>query len=304
VRSSGLHDAFSELDRLPLPPEDQWLPAPRARMSATRSFILVVLVVLATVGAIVLLRAVREPLDRVVVPAGQPSATAEDRAAVPTPSATPAQRPPQAPGVLPPGLLATGTHQVTGVVYESVGGARRPLADVPVDIHVFTPKGGYSLWYVLGHPIVTDANGRFVATDLGDVVLVLYSVKPGYVQPTATTVTVRSDTVIDIELVTQAAVTSSPSPGDGPAVSGIVYEVTGDGRRPIPGARVSLEWQPDVVTATTITDANGRYRLARIPTGPVGVYAQLPAHLLADVAATVTVTTVDLVLDLEIKRAP
>jgi hypothetical protein len=74
-----------------------------------------------------------------------------------------------------------------------------------------------------------------------------------------------ADAQRDIEVV------RSGSPGfryDSPTVSGIVYESTADGRRPLPHTRVlfSID-ESSGFDAYTDTDADGRYVLCRIPRG-------------------------------------
>ncbi|PYQ49326.1 MAG: hypothetical protein DMF78_18580 [Acidobacteria bacterium] len=76
--------------------------------------------------------------------------------------------------------------------------------------------------------------------------------------------------------------------------------MTPQGRRPIAGAKVSAEWVPDLPSATTITDAQGRYLLCAIPKGYIGITATGLGGVLA--AAAVQVSTADIVLDLEVKH--
>jgi hypothetical protein len=256
---------------------------------------LVAIVVLASVAAIAVLRAAREPIESSPVPATQPTPTASAQPSAPL-------------------------HGVTGTVFEMVAGVRRPVPNVPVDVHVFHSGGGYSLWYALGHPITADANGQFSASllnsypacapcgsaaDLGDSFLVLAVAKSGYVQPRAATVTLHQGAVVDIELVElqNASAPLLPSPADSPTISGVVYETTPNGRRPVPGALVTVEWTEDVTTATTQTNADGRYWLGRIPAGrpEVYMYASKPGYRLTEI--TVTHTT-DVVVDLELKPGP
>ena len=74
-----------------------------------------------------------------------------------------------------------------------------------------------------------------------------------------------ADTRRDIEVV------GSGSPGfryDSPTLSGIVYESTADGRRPLPNTRVLFSIDASSgFDAYTDTDADGRYILCRIPRG-------------------------------------
>jgi hypothetical protein len=285
-----LRKAFAELDRIPLPAEADWVPSRRSGPDATRAFVALALAALVVTTAVLALRAREAPFERELVPAAPPPAT---------PTATPSASP--AVPVVPPGFR-TGTRRVAGGVYENVAGTRRPLTRVPVNVWVDVGFGGYSLWWALGHSIMSDANGRFDLADLGDAMYFFWAGAPGYVQPTAAVVDLRSDATVDIELVPETAVSATPlAPAfSGVTLSGVVFEFVDGVRRPVVGAHVFIECAPDVLMADTVTDENGRYRVFGIPPRRVGVFVE-PTEL---ARVGIDVMTADTNVDLEVKRGP
>jgi hypothetical protein len=84
-------------------------------------------------------------------------------------------------------------------------------------------------------------------------------------QPCAAQAVVRSDLVLDIEVVRPGAagVTSGS-----PTVTGVVYHTTPGGRVPIPDADVSFtQGCRGLRTPYTRTDSEGRYAFCRVPAG-------------------------------------
>jgi hypothetical protein len=58
-------------------------------------------------------------------------------------------------------------------------------------------------------------------------------------------------------------------------ITGLVYESTPSGRKPIPGATIYIDEFDDLLSSTTTTDQEGRYAVCNIPDfyGGVTVYA-------------------------------
>jgi hypothetical protein len=95
-------------------------------------------------------------------------------------------------------------------------------------------------------------------------------------QPCAADAVIRSNTVLDIELVADGArgVTAGS-----PTLTGVVYEMTAAGRKPIPTADVMLIAGCSGLGAPYMrTDAEGRYAFCRVPRGPVCVFAALERY--------------------------
>jgi hypothetical protein len=91
--------------------------------------------------------------------------------------------------------------------------------------------------------------------------------KNGYVQQCAAAVTLQADASVNLTLATyaNARTTGLPTSPDLRHVSGVVYEMTAGGRRPVADAWVGWEPIMDTVVADTRTDAQGRYRLCELP---------------------------------------
>jgi len=137
-------------------------------------------------------------------------------------------------------------------------------------------SGGHIFFWIGSHyggQIGVDASGRYVIPGLVAAPIVRLTWMPdwpmlelGLHQPCPANVSMPSaDTQRDIEVV------RSGSPGfryDSPTLSGIVYESTADGRRPLPHTRVlySIDGSSGF-DAYTDTDADGRYIPCRIPRG-------------------------------------
>ncbi|HEU5258192.1 MAG TPA: hypothetical protein VFU28_19535 [Vicinamibacterales bacterium] len=180
---------------------------------------------------------------------GQPSSPSP----VPSSSAAPA-----VPTTVPAGF------QLSGTVFETTAQGSRAVSGGRIFFWIGSLYGGQ---------IVVDASGRYVIPGLGAAPIVRLTWMPdlqmselGFHQPCPANVAMPSaDTHRDIEVV------RSDSPGfryDSPTLSGVVYESTADGRRPLPHTRVLYSIDASSgFDAYTDTDADGRYILCRIPRG-------------------------------------
>jgi Carboxypeptidase regulatory-like domain len=116
---------------------------------------------------------------------------------------------------------------------------------------------------------LADATGlyRFVLLPQHPGTVYVRAWKEGFVQQCAQAVTLHTDTSIDITIVpfTNALTSGLPTAPHLRHVSGVVYEKTGIGRRPLAGVWVGWEPIMDTVVADTRTDAQGRYRLCGLP---------------------------------------
>ena len=181
-------------------------------------------------------------------------------------------RPPASPAPITPGAApspSAQTHTLSGRVVEGTTQGARPVADVPILITIFPPPG------VFPRPsgfrsVVSDSAGRYV---IGEVPhqhsVVLKAASPytlGSLQPCAAALTLGADAVLDVELLSSP--TTRRTIQGSPTISGVVYETTAEGRRPIADAAVGYEavcWTGEFPNAWTRTDANGRYELCRLP---------------------------------------
>lgn len=187
-------------------------------------------------------------------------ACSQDRTATPV---APTQQAAPASGPTPP----TGSYTLSGVVVETSPQGSRPLEDVSVNAWVQQASFGYSYMWAHGR-IATDAGGRFRLTSLpGSATVQLQVWKEGYVQQCAARrVTVLSDIQLDAQLVSRANLSASlesvtpPAPGYR-SVSGVIFEKTDAGTRPVAGVFVDFEPTMDFPAAVTFSDAAGRYLL-------------------------------------------
>jgi hypothetical protein len=194
--------------------------------------------------------------------------------------------------VPPPPPLPDAT--VAGVVYDPVGG--QPVSEVHIYAFVETGLSGFSS----GRPIASDAAGRYQLTGLPNGATVWVAVwKDGYFQQCAAPVlTVHGDLTLDVPIMSRSQISASSSPlPSAPGtrvVSGVVFETTADGRRPVPNAVVDFEPIMDFPAAETSSDAQGRYLMCGLPDGEtIGLGAGL-ARRVGSVSVPPGQTTADI----------
>ena len=176
------------------------------------------------------------------------------------------------PGLLAVVLLGTmaaaSAYTLEGEVFAFETG---PIPNASVNLWVQLESGsGYSYWWKHG-PLSSNDLGLFEAPYLPYSHVSIDVRKDGYVQPCAVTRFIRSDVSgVRVELMPVSAfdVVSAPRPqlAVEPSVTGVVYETTATGRRPIAGARVWLVDGIDNVLATTMSDRSGGYFVCNLPT--------------------------------------
>ena len=153
----------------------------------------------------------------------------------------------------------SATHDVSGVVTTRTSSSSTVATGATVNLWV--QRGGSGVHF--GHQSTGGSGGyNFFGVPVG--VGVLWAAMDGFDQPCAHVVTIDRAVVEDIVLVPE----SSPDVslvGQSPRLTGMVYEQTPQGKQPLRGARIWLEWGIDLTAATTTTDANGRYALCSLP---------------------------------------
>lgn len=180
------------------------------------------------------------------------------------------------------------------------------MAGAEVDIQIILANAGYHA----GHPL-TDASGHFSLSNEPVGTALIFAYKDGWRQPCATVFDINGNTSHDVFLVSDPSYVGTALPAElttAPTLTGIVYETTAAGRVPVAGAAVGVEVEPDLPTATTMTDANGRYLICGLPSGTKGFPALLSlsagkgGYVTTDLATTLSgsVTT----LDVEIHKTP
>ena len=165
------------------------------------------------------------------------------------------------PAPAPPVLTPDG-FRLSGTVLE-----RTPQGMQPVS------GGGVFYWVEnrYGGQVPVDAGGRYLITGLAAARIIRLTWVPDadrldLHQPCPANVALSSaDAQRDIEVVGSG---SREFRYESPTVSGVVYETTPSGRRPLPHTRVlySID-ESSGFDAYTDTDADGRYILCRIPRG-------------------------------------
>jgi hypothetical protein len=161
------------------------------------------------------------------------------------------------------GPVSAGIFTLSGTVYESAPAGVRPLAGVPLDVSV-----EYQSW----PPRTTsDSEGHYQLSVFGTQKLKVAAKKEGYAQPCRAAVDVTRDSVLDVYLVPAAVLAQSGIPASMPIVeptlSGFVVERTATGVTPVAEVPIVadfsglMSWAP---SATTVTDAAGRYFLCNV----------------------------------------
>ena len=217
-------------------------------------------------------------------------ATACDRPTTPTPAPFPS------PALSPsPADFAT----VSGVVWRHDTGGITPYSNVAVGGWVQTQQSGSRI------NAMTDAGGRYrLPVPIG--ASLRLQVDTNY-QPCFTEVYVTEDASRDVHVVADTSQLGAHLPpellADSPTLSGLVFENTGDGRRPITEVRVELDMLQGLgdVSASTLTDADGGYSTGGLR-GVAGayVYALKSGYALGDVG--MVSLNGDTARDIELRR--
>lgn len=154
------------------------------------------------------------------------------------------------------------TVTLTGTVTEVSG----PVLSASVGAY---PLRWTNVWSGSPRSTLTDAAGQYRFASLPEHPDAVYvrAWKDGYVQQCAAAVTLQADTSLNLTVTSYAnALTAGlPTAPNLRHVSGVVYETTANGRRPVAGVWVGWEPIMDTVVADTRTDSQGRYRLCGLP---------------------------------------
>jgi hypothetical protein len=182
----------------------------------------------------------------------------------PTPLPLPAGQKLQLPNTSKPQDPTPQFWTISGTVWLYGETGVVPASEGPVFAWVEHAQGGY------GAGAQISETGRYELQVAKDTTWVSVSAGAG-VQPCAIGFSPKGDSTVDINLVwdlQQLGANLPPGlPLQPPTLSGVVYEQTSKGRRPIAEALVGLDavGGDGVVIANTRTDANGRYMLCGVP---------------------------------------
>ena len=154
-----------------------------------------------------------------------------------------------------------GGLSINGLVREKTVAGVNPLGGVAVWAWVQRPTNGYQRGSVR-----SAADGTFSITTLPASAVTLQAYSSEWDQPCASIIELNGEGQrADVDLVSTERPIFDPFP-DRPAITGVVYELTAAGRKPVAGARIWFETLIEVGVATTTTDEQGRYSLCRLPT--------------------------------------
>lgn len=153
-----------------------------------------------------------------------------------------------------------------GDVFEAQAGR---IGAVDVNLWVQQARFGYSYWWANGR-LTSNTDGHFNAPNIPDSQITVLAVKDGFVQPCAVTADVASDRVVNVEMIATTRFDASTAPrpvaATGPAVNGLIFESTPEGRQPVPGAAVWVQNGFEVELASTRSDRGGAIFLCNLPT--------------------------------------
>lgn len=188
----------------------------------------------------------------------------------------------------------TGLLTISGLVLSDNGGGKQAVPSATVEARV--DLGTYE--YFFG-TFAADAAGRYTIPRLPRATVSLYAHRDGYQQPCTHIVDLTSDTALDVELVSaEHPIPATLSPF---TVSGAIFEMTPDGKRPIAGASMGIEQWFDKVIAGTWSDAAGRYVFCGLAPGQfISVFATREGYRQA--ATQFFTTNGNAAVDIELTR--
>jgi hypothetical protein len=210
----------------------------------------------------------------------------------------------------PPSPPTIQSFVVSGTVSETVDGISRPLPGHKVDIYISGSASTLAGGCFSGQPgcipekaevAETDQNGRYT------VQMTVFPKTRVFVagtglhgsgqQPCVASALVEKDTTIDVELFPLDRYLT-PSPVDGPMITGVVYETTPQGRNPLRGVWAGLDvgFGDSWPVARIQTDDAGRFFFCRVNT-PVRMAVRSYDDWLRDLPGTG-----DMFFEIELKR--
>lgn len=161
-------------------------------------------------------------------------------------------------------------RSLSGVVFQTTSQGRQPVSGV----RVLITCDHYATYACDPVEVTSDATGRYSFSDVrqfGVTQVVVPAQPTGLFQACAVHPTIWGETTEDIELVQAGA---PPTTARSPTLSGVVFEDTATGRRPVSDLHIgfqSLAQSTDSHDAATRTDSDGRYRLCNLQAGFPGL---------------------------------
>jgi hypothetical protein len=211
-------------------------------------------------------------------------------------SAAPTLQPSPSPGPSPVAENAT----IAGVVWQHASDGVKPLAAASVGGWVQAAGSGWRVG-----PIQTDGDGRYSFQVPANAWLRV-EVFPPY-QPCVVTISASSSVSHDVHIVADPKQLGAHLPAelltDMPTLTGVVFENTPDGKQPVSGVRLEVDMLYGLgdVSATTLTDSDGRYVLCGLVGNSPYIYASKAGFRVGDVG-TVSLTGANTIRDIELQR--
>jgi len=184
------------------------------------------------------------------------------------------------------------SNTVSGVVTFMVDGVSRPIADRSVWIWVDPQARGQSA--------VTDQNGRYSAQVPRNARVFVTAYASSFEQqPCIASAVVERDKTVNVQVVPLGSPADPPAALASPLITGLVYQATAEGRRPV-RANIQFRLSQENVIAFTQTDSRGRFFFCRVNTaGHLDVAALEISSSSSSLSYPVTGTSdVDLEFDL------
>src|SRR5262245_50948444 len=207
-----------------------------------------------------------------------------------------------APPVNPSPLPQPGTWTIAGTVWVHQGASATKAQGGQVFGWVERQGGGATTG-----PVAVGQDGRYQFTvPVSTTRIFLERGSQAGHQPCGVTLPPGDNLAADLHVVADDSRLGANLPAElaakTPTLSGVVYENTPEGRRPVPGAWVWLDGLNGlgVLVADTLTDADGRYLLCGVPAAPrlalsVSATGFEPVDLSSDQIGTANI-------DIEMKR--
>jgi hypothetical protein len=172
---------------------------------------------------------------------------------------------PASPTTSPTPSSEPATYVVSGTVLETAGGISRPVASQYLALYIWETEGLPPGMRLRGttQETHTDQNGRYEIRVPKSRVFV--SAVWGKRQPCVASASVDKDTTIDVETVPSGSVFTPPTAAT-PLITGFVYEITPEGRRPVRGASAWLDLGLETYVANAETDESGHFFFCRVNT--------------------------------------
>jgi hypothetical protein len=186
-----------------------------------------------------------------------------------------------------PSVPVPQSYVVSGTVSETVDGISRPVAGRKVDLYISgsTCVSGQTIPCIAEKVEVvdTDQNGRYTAQVTVFPKTLVFVAGAGLhaagQQPCLASALVDKDTTIDVEVLPVGS-SSTPPPSASPMITGLVYETTSQGRKPVRGvwAHLQVGFTDSWPVAKTQTDDAGRFFFCRV-NRPVQMVVSEVAHI-------------------------